>query len=154
MPKIFHMNPLHYYLIFFGLVFLAIFVWMMKRRLNVLLSGGRAQGYVVGHEKRHSDDSTSYHPVFSFVDHQGVQHQITSDTGWSAPRPQIGTKIHIRYQKKNPELAFIDSFYHIWFAPLMLVGFALALFFFAWYPKSCLNHPNSDTCRWDSAVEL
>ena len=154
MPRISLMSPLHFYLYFCDLVLLVIFAWMIKHRLNVIFSGGRAQGYVEGHEKRHGEDTTSFHPMFTFVDHNGVNRHITSNAGWSAPRHQIGSKINIRYHRKNPDLAFIDSFYHIWFWLLVLAGFVIALFFFALYPNSCLNHPNSDTCGWSSTPEL
>jgi len=145
---------LTYYLFVCSMVLAALSIGMFKRRLNVVRSGGRAQGHVVGHEKREIDDSPSFHPTFSFVDHDGVQHNITSNAGWSVPRPPVGTKIYIRYHRLNPELAFIDSFYHFWFWPLVLAGFAAALFFAAWYPNSCLNHPDLHTCNWGSMPEL
>jgi hypothetical protein len=148
------MTPIHYYLFLCGFILLALFAWMIKRRISVILSGGRATGYVVSHEMRDVDNSISYHPVFVFEDHNGIQRHLTSNAGWSAPQPQTGTKIRIRYHRKNPELAFIDSFYHIWFWPFVLAGFAAVLFFFAWDPNSCLNHPSAYTCKWDGNAEL
>lgn len=123
---------MNYFLFLCSMVFTVASLWLIKWRLMVFLSGGRAVGQVVGHEERHIDDSFSFHPVFAFLDHAGVQRRITSKAGWSAPRPPIGTKVQIRYHRQNPELAYIDTFYQLWFWPLVLAGFAAALMFAIW----------------------
>jgi hypothetical protein len=113
-------------------------------------TGGRAQGHIVDHKKRVGYDSTYFSPVFTFEDHNGIQYQITSDSEWKTPHPKIGTKVDIRYHLQNPERAFIYSFYQFWFGQLVLLGFAAALFFFAWDANSCLNH----ACKWGGIDEL
>lgn len=148
------MHPLHYYLITCGLVLSAVFAWMIKRRIGVTFSGELAIADVVKHEMRNGDDSILYHAVLEFEDHHGVRRQIVSNLGWGKPRPQLGTKIKIRYQRENSELAVIDNFYHMWLGPLVVAAFSAALFFFAVYPNSCLNHPSEATCKWDGVFEL
>jgi hypothetical protein len=148
------MTPMHFYLIFWGMFLIALSIWLIKRRVTIMRTGGRAQGHIIGHKERVGADSTHFSPMFAFVDHNGVQRHIVSDAESNTPHPKIGAIVDIRYHQQNPEQAFIYSFYPFWFGQLVLIGFAAALFFFAWYPNSCLNHPDNDTCRWDSFSEL
>jgi hypothetical protein len=141
------MSLMNYFFFICSVVLIAISIWMIRRRLNVLHSGERSQGSVVDHEKRQSDDGTTYRPVFKFVDHNGVEHVITSNSGWSAPHPPLGTKVRVRYHRQNPVNAYIESFYHLWFWPLVLMGVAVVLLLAIWLPGSCLNSPRSQGCN-------
>lgn len=123
---------MNYFFCIGATVLLVVCLAMLARRREVLRSGGKTTGRVVAHEKRERDDGTSFHPVFTFTDHNGHEHQITSSAGWSAPRPQVGTTVSIRYVLSRPQRAYIDSFYHLWFWPLALAMFAAILALAAW----------------------
>jgi len=73
---------------------------------------------VTEHERRDMDDSTSYHPVVTFIDHLNVRHHFTSTAGYSQPMPLVGIKVQVRYLLSDPDVAFIDTFFHMWAAPI------------------------------------
>lgn len=122
---------MHYLLLALGMVLSTVSVWLIIKRLKLIKFGVRTIGQVVGHEKSETEDSISYRPVFMFIDEKGVQRKIISQSGWSAPRPDVGTKIKVIYSKSDSEKACIDSFYHIWFWALVLSCVSMALLIFA-----------------------
>ncbi len=137
---------MHYFLFILAVVMITVSILMISRRFKVLLSGGSAIGHIIGHQKRNGDDSVSYHPIFAFSDHKGIQHEITANSGWSSISQPVGTKVKIIYLRNNPEFAFIDSFYHLWFWPFLLFVFALILLLTVWLPNSCLNAYDKKDC--------
>jgi hypothetical protein len=100
--------------------------WLTWRRVAVLLSGGTAEGMVTEHERREIDESVGFHPVVTFVDHNGLRRHFTSSAGWSTPSPKVGAKVRVRYLRSDPDLAYIQSFLHIWAGPVALAAFVVA----------------------------
>ena len=108
------------YFVTIGCLCLACALWLLVRRLRVLIYGSVALGRVVAHEARESDDEMSYLPVVLFTDGTGREHRFTSVTGSSARSPSVGKQVRVRYLSSNPRLAFVGSFLHMWAAPLAL----------------------------------
>ena len=116
------------YLIGIGIACLASAVFLLYRRLLVLFVGVS----VIGHEARTDDDSVSYLPIVEFKDSWGVAHRFTSVAGRSTRHPLQGTNVVVRYLPAHPKIAFIQSFLHMWAAPLALAVLGLAaLYVFA-----------------------
>jgi len=103
----------------------------MLRRVVVLKSGGRAKGVVTEHERREIDESVGFHPAVFFRDYEGTGHHFISNAGWSHPAPPIGTNVEVVYLSSDPTVAYINSFLHLWAAPVALYAFAATLAFAA-----------------------
>jgi hypothetical protein len=110
------------YIIFGGALCLVTAVWLLIRRLRVLIVGCLTEGHVVSHETRESEDSLFFLPVVSFIDTQGREHRFTSVAGRSMRSPNIGDRVPVRYLESTPKLAYIGTLLHMWAAP---VGFAV-----------------------------
>jgi hypothetical protein len=54
------MTPIHFYLIFWGMFLIALSIWLIKRRVTIMRTGGRAQGHIIGHKKRVRAQSIHY----------------------------------------------------------------------------------------------
>ena len=120
------------YLIGIGIACLASAVFLLCRRLLVLFVGVSVIGHVMGHEARTDDGSVSYLPIVEFKDSWGVAHRFTSVAGRSTHHPLQGTNVVVRYLPAHPKIAFIQSFLHMWAAPLALAVLGLAaLYVFA-----------------------
>ncbi len=114
-----------------SLAFLALSAWLTVRRIIVLRSRGQAEGMITEYERRDIDDSTSYHAVVTFVDHLAVRHHFPSSAGHSQPKPLVGTKVPVRYLLRDPEVAFVSTFFHMWAAPVGAAAISLGAFI-AW----------------------
>lgn len=115
------MNAIRIYFVVVGLLSLAGAAYLLARRIHVWGWGSTAAGVVVAHQVRQSEDSVFHLPVVSFMDDAGHEHRFTSVAGSTARRPQVGTRVTVRYLPSNPNQAYIDTFLHLWAAPLALV---------------------------------
>lgn len=106
------------YLTFTGIALLAFAAFLFVRRLSALLRGSATVGRVVGHESRTDEDTTSYLPIIEFTDARGTVHRFTSVAGGSTQLPAVGASVRVRYLPDNPKVAYIQSFLHMWAAPL------------------------------------
>ena len=90
----------------------------------------RASGTVIELQRRQSssDDSPSYYPVVRFTDAGGKDVTFTSSTGSNPPSKREGDKVDVLYDPRNPEKAELNSFFALWFGPLMVAGLFGTLF--------------------------
>ena len=114
------------YFIVLGTLCILMAVWLLIRRLRVLLAGCQTEGYIVSHETRESEDSLHYLPVVLFRDSQGREHRFTSVAGKAVRSPSIGDKVSVRYLESAPTLAYINTFLHMWAAPTAFVVLGVA----------------------------
>jgi len=120
-----------YLLLLLSVCFAALAAVLVWHRLGAVLSGGVAEGVVVEHDRREIDDSIGFYPVVSFLDHDGKHQRFTSRAGWNTRRPAVGSTVRVRYLRSNPKVAYIQSFLHLWAAPVALVALAAAALAFA-----------------------
>ncbi len=116
------------YLTFIGFVLMALGVYLFIRRLNAQLHGSATIGRIVGHESRTDDDVVFYLPIVEFADSRGTVHRFTSVAGSSNQSPSVGATVRVRYSPENPSVAYIQSFLHMWVAPLACAVLAAAAF--------------------------
>ena len=115
-------SELRTYLTFVGAVFIVAAAYLFVRRLSAQLTGRAAVGRVLGHEQRADDEDTSYFPIVEFTDSRGRVHRFTSVAGGSSASPAVGTTVRVRYLPEDPKVAYIQSFLHMWAAPLALAA--------------------------------
>ena len=92
----------------------------------------RPIGRVVDYKISAIDESTSYQPVVEFFDKQGTLRSFTSGAGWNDPRPKIGAEVTVCYLQADPNTAYIQSFLHLWAAPVACAVLGLAVFAAIW----------------------
>lgn len=96
--------------------------WGVKTQ-RFVASASRASGTVIELERRQSgDDGPTYYPVVRFTDAAGKDVTFTSSTGSNPPSKREGDKVDVLYDPKNPTEAELDSFFSLWFGPLMVGG--------------------------------
>jgi hypothetical protein len=120
------------YLVVVGVVLLILAVVLLVRRVAALLRGTSAVGRVQGHEARTSDDGVAYLPVVEFADSKANLHRFTSVAGSSDRSPSVGTTVRVRYLRSNPKVAYVQSFLHMWAAPLALAVLGLGALAVLW----------------------
>lgn len=96
--------------------------WGVKTQ-RFVASASRASGTVIELERRQSgDDGPTYYPVIRFIDADGREVTFTSSTGSNPPSKREGDKVDVLYDPKNPNEAELNSFFALWFGPLMVGG--------------------------------
>jgi hypothetical protein len=108
---------------YFALVGLACWagaIILAARRVSVAVSGVRATGRIVAFETREDDGSVCYLPVVTFTDQEGRSHRFTSVAGRAQPKPPVHSEVVVRYLPGRPSAVFIESFLHMWAAPVAL----------------------------------
>src|SRR5262245_19414133 len=111
-----------------SVLFLAGALWLFVRRWRIAANGINAEGRVVAHEMRSSDDSSFYLPVIVFTDRQGEDHRFTAVAGGAEPKPPVGATVTVRYLPEHPNRAVIVSFLHMWAAPLAMLALGAGAF--------------------------
>ena len=78
--------------------------------------------------------SSSYAPVFTFTAQDTQTYTITSHIASNPPGYTVGQQVKVLYQANDPSAARLDSFFQLWFVPLICSGigvpFSLIGFFF------------------------
>ena len=120
------------YLTVIGIAFLILAVVLFVRRMSAALRGASALGCVRGHEERATEDGVSYLPIVEFTDAAGKLHRFTSVAGRGEKTPQAGTTVRVRYVPGDPKVAYIESFLHMWAAPLACTVLGLAALAVHW----------------------
>lgn len=120
------------YLSFIGLALLALAAYLFARRLSTLLHGRVAVGRVVGHESRKDDESICYLPIVEFTDARGTTRRFTSVAGGSTQSPAVGASVRVVYRTENPKVAYVQSFLHMWAAPLACAVLGAGALFVWW----------------------
>lgn len=127
-------------LIFIGLCVLGLGVYAFFRQRTRLAEGAvaigivtdlipvRAEGEFV--VKRGEGGTTiekkyRYRPEIRFKTHAGRTIDFVASISTSPSRYAIGDEVEVLYDPENPKDVQINSFLHLWFATLMLVGFGL-----------------------------
>ena len=75
-----------------------------------------------------SDDmGPVYHPVVSFMTHDGETVEFKASYGSNPPRYSRGDEIKVRYDAYNPHKARLDSFFDLWGIPIIFgaIGFVI-----------------------------
>ena len=88
-------------------------------------SSEKATGTVVALvEKQDAENkSTTYAPVFTFTTTDGLVQSITSSISSSPAGFSVGEQVPILYRRDDPAGAKVDSFWQLWFLPILLAGF-------------------------------
>lgn len=84
----------------------------------------KTSGTVVEVQRRQSssDDGPTYYPVVRFADAEGRDVTFTSSTGSNPPSHREGDRVEVLYDPRDPNDAEINSFFSLWFGPLMIGG--------------------------------
>jgi hypothetical protein len=91
----------------------AFFAVMSSRSL--LREGIRTTGNVIDFvESQAEDGQPMYAPVFSFLDEQGVEHQIRSNVSSSSYAYMKGQAVDVIYRPGDPQRAEIQSTFGLW----------------------------------------
>lgn len=81
----------------------------------------KASGTVVNlATARNSDGHTMYLPVIEFKTAGGANVRFNSTVASQPPAYSIGEKVEIRFLRKNPQAAKINSFWEIWMVTLVV----------------------------------
>ena len=105
-----------------GSVLLANAAWMLVQRLS---ASNASNGKVVDHEVRtgvttevDSVPTTLYHAVIEFADGSGRRHRFTAIGGDPKRHPPRGTRVPVRYRRRDPETAYVATFAQMWVMPI------------------------------------
>src|SRR5262245_43553993 len=120
------------YFAFVGVACLGLATYLLSRRLLAQLRGGVATGRVVGHASRTDEDAVYYLPIVEFSDSRGLSRRFTSAAGSSRRSPAVGATVSVRYLAQDPGVAYIQSFLHMWAAPLAFVVLGAAALVVWW----------------------
>ncbi len=69
-----------------------------------------------------SSGSDTYRPVVTFHDHEGQLVEFVSGVGSSPPAYRKGEVVEVLFLKEDPQDAEINSFFNLWFLPVLLSG--------------------------------
>jgi len=101
-----------------GVVFAAFMLW---RTVSLLRVAAKASGVVVEEVRRSSQDGgTSYAPRVRFHARDGKAVDFVSSISSSPPRYVVGDRVSVIYDPANPSRARINSFWDLWFLPMIL----------------------------------
>jgi hypothetical protein len=73
--------------------------------------------------------STTFAPVFKFIDHQGKEHEVE---GWGSNPPaySVNEKVNVRFLKEDPQQAKLESFIDLWGAATVVGGTSIVFCLF------------------------
>ncbi len=120
------------YLTIIGIILCSLGFGLAYRRFYTFLAGMSVIGTVVGYETSIMDDSTAYLPTIKFVDKVGNEHTFTSRAGGINPKPCVGDLVPVKYLPSNPKIAYINSFLHLWAAPLACIFLGICALYAIW----------------------
>jgi hypothetical protein len=119
-----------------GSVLLANAAWMLAQRLS---ASGAASGKVVEHEvitgvtgDMDSVPTTLYHAVIEFADHSGSYHRFTAVGGDLKRHPARGTRVAVRYRRRDPQTAYVATFAQMWVMPIAWAAVGGAILYIWW----------------------
>ena len=103
-------------------------IWFMANAMIFLDTSLRVDGTVVALErKRNAKGFDTYHPVVQFMPTEPPEIvEFTSRFGiWPSPFA-VSDSVEVAYDPTDPTRARINSFWTIWFLPMLLVVFGSA----------------------------
>lgn len=114
------------YLVTVGLLLMAGALHLFWRRLVVIRKGAVSIGIIESYQIRESDNSLYYSPVVTFSDKEQRSHRFTSVAGYGYKKLPEGASVSVRYHPDKPDMAYVNSFLHLWAAPfaMLLMGVA------------------------------
>lgn len=115
-----------------GTAFIVFAVVLTFRRLTVWMSGISTTGTILGHETRTTEEGVGYVPVVEFKDSEGTLRRFVSSSGNFPKRLIIGASVKVLYSQSNPGMAYIDSFWHLWIAPISLAVLGITSVAISW----------------------
>ncbi len=106
------------------LLFIGLF-WLnaTSERLTRMIDG---TGTVVEVIRRRVGDDTNYYPRIEFQTQTGETFQFESNTGGSSTSYRVGDQVPILYNPQMPQDATINSWYEIWFPPIVVTILSLS----------------------------
>ncbi len=123
-------------LLFLGLVFLGVGLFMGYQEWRVIAGAEKAIGEIADAKYvRTKKGSDMYQAVVRFTARTGQSITYTSSLSTSV-KPSIGKKVEIFYRPEQPEIARINSFTELYLFPFVFGGSGivlLALGFMSWY---------------------
>ena len=106
-----------------GLLVASAFAYRSTR--TFLAGAASAEGTIVAYaESRDQEGHLSYYPVVSFRAKNGQRVEFQVRTGGSSRGP-LGERVAVLYDPRNPHEAAINSFFSLWFTPLLLLALGL-----------------------------
>lgn len=120
------------YLIVVGVALLLLGLTLAARRARVAVLGVSTAGRIRGHRTSTLDEGTAYLPVVEFYEANGRPHTFTSVAGRSTRNPDVGAEVRVRYLPSDPQVAYIQSFLHMWAAPLACALLGIGALYGAW----------------------
>lgn len=123
------MNAARIFPVIFGLVglgILAVAIMTASVRLELLADGVRTEGVVVRLAGGGGNsDRSYYYPIVRFRAASGETFVFRGETGTRPPAFEQGEEVTVIYHSDNPEVAVIDSFWSLWFLPVLFGAFGL-----------------------------
>jgi hypothetical protein len=112
---------------FFGAAALAVNTWRFTQ------TALRAPGKVIQLIEQNVDGDTTFRAVFRFQDVVGKEHTVVSSNNSKPATHSVGDVIVVLYEREHPGRARINSFWELWFIPMVAgtiaVGFCVISFF-------------------------
>jgi len=111
-----------------GLVPLCLGLYVYSERRNFVSTAIESEGEVVEIVRASSkartggDDLNSYAPKVRFVTASGEAVEFQASVSSGDPGYRVGDRAAVLYLPDSPEGAIINSFFHLWLAPTLLLG--------------------------------
>jgi hypothetical protein len=107
-----------------SVILLGAGVYTYNQTKKFLENSMMAQGVVVGLASQSSSrgPGQTHCPIIRFQTHQGETITARGSLCSSPPSYKKGEKVTVRYDPKDPPNISIDSFFELWFLPLILSG--------------------------------
>jgi hypothetical protein len=99
---------------------------------------GRAvhtRGTVVGFEQRADEDDANeiyFYPRFQFVTSTGAAWTVVAGAGTNRPGYRVGQSVEVLYDPTNAQDARIETFFQLWFLPMVLAAIGALCAIVAW----------------------
>lgn len=97
-----------------GATLLLAALWLLLRRVGLLLWGACTMGRIDSYTRSTIDDSEYFLPCVRFVDMHGKSHTFTATAGHPSKTQPEGAMVRVRYRRDDPTQACIDSPLHMW----------------------------------------
>lgn len=145
--------------IIIGLVMVLIGACMFKYNMHIISKGIKTKAIIVNFEKRvskninrHSGNSITYAPVFTFKATDGKSYTITSKTSTNNLNFTIGEKVSIIYDPADVNSAEINSFSTIWVPVIVLLSMGICFIFFGLFAASAFKLPRLISSLMDRII--